>query len=457
MKYLNWRKSLLIVGGLICLHPVQAQLLKGTVPTEDIENLQVAYAPDGDMIGCIYIDLKPDEHGNFSFDVDMPVQHCDVGLYVNDEIFGVHLEKGKTAVVRLCSNKGKYVIEFEGANAQLSRYYTNYLQAFDIMKYFSIDENESHPPQYYYDLLNSEYAVLKDQLLKLDNEQWRTYYTKLSEGMYVWSKLRILLDQAYDEGKKATEYPFYNEAIAAIDPNDEMNIRNNLIFLWLGAIKEAGEEKDASYRSMDAVEKLVTNLSVRYCLTRYIAHSFFSFEAPTSNVEKFWTRYQSFAKDFPQLIEQYREKATSFKITAQNSTIPYDPVMTRPDGTTCMLSDLFGSFIYIDVWATWCVPCRKEIPHLANLVEHFKGNDKIQIISISIDEKRDLWLKMLDKDKPGWSQFILSSEEEKKFTSAWGIGGIPRFIMLDKEGRIFSVDAIRPSNEKIISTIEEQL
>jgi len=441
----------------MCLYPAQAQLLKGTVPTEGLESLQVAYAPDGDMIGCSYIDLKPDGQGNFSFDINMPVQHCDVGLYVNNEIFGVHLEKGKTAVVRLRRNGDKHIAEFEGDNTKLSYYYSAYLQTFDIMKYFSADESENRPSQYYYDLLDREYATLKDQLPKLDNKAWRVYYTKLSEGMYTWSKLRILLDQSYEEGKKASDYPFYNEAIATIDPNDEMNIRNNLIFLWLGAKNQAGEEKDASYRNMDTVEKLVTNPTVRYCLTRYIAHSFFSFEAGTSDVKKFWTRYQSFAKDFPQLIEQYREKAASLKTTAQNSVIPYDPVMTRPDGTNCKLSDLFGSFIYIDVWATWCVPCRKEIPHLEKLVEHFKGNNKVQIISISIDENRDAWLKMLDKDKPGWTQFILSPEEEKKFTSSWGIGGIPRFIMLDKEGRIFSADAIRPSNEKIISTIEEQL
>ncbi|WP_321479811.1 TlpA disulfide reductase family protein [uncultured Bacteroides sp.] len=457
MKHLNLRKLLFITGGLICLSTVHAQLLKGTISAKGLESLQVAYAPDGDMTGCSYIGLKPDEMGTFSFDVDLPVQHCDVGLYVNNEIFGVHLEKGKTAIVHLQRNGDKYTAEFDGDNAKLSRYYSAYLQAFDIMKYFSADEKDSHPSQYYYDLLDREYATLKNQLSKLDDKQWHAYYAKLSEGMYTWSKLRILLDQSYEEEKKVTEYPYYNKAIAAIDPNDEMNIRNNLIFLWLGAIKESSEGKDAPYRSMDMVEKRVTNPAVRYCLTRYIAYSFFTFEAGTSDVEKFWARYQFFAKDYPQLIEQYSEKASSLEKIAQNSAIPYDPVMSRPDGTTCKLSDLFGSFIYIDVWATWCVPCRKEIPHLEKLVEHFAGNNKIQIISISIDEKRDPWLKMLNRDKPKWPQFILSPEEEQKFMDAWGIAGIPRFIMIDKEGRIFSADAIRPSNGEIISTLEKQL
>lgn len=60
-------------------------------------------------------------------------------------------------------------------------------------------------------------------------------------------------------------------------------------------------------------------------------------------------------------------------------------VMTAPDGRVVRLSELFGKFLYIDVWATWCGPCCAEISHLEKLVERFAGNDKVRFVSISSD------------------------------------------------------------------------
>ena len=79
------------------------------------------------------------------------------------------------------------------------------------------------------------------------------------------------------------------------------------------------------------------------------------------------------------------------------------------------------------------------------------------IISISTDEDRDKWLQKIRKDNPAWPQYILDGEEGQRFLSGWGIGGIPRFIMLTSDGRIFSADAMRPSDERIVETIEAQL
>ena len=109
------------------------------------------------------------------------------------------------------------------------------------------------------------------------------------------------------------------------------------------------------------------------------------------------------------------------------------------------------------MWATWCGPCCAEIPYLEKLVAHFKGNDRVQFISISVDANKKAWQAKLEKDKPEWSQFILSSKDAKAFQEAWGISGIPRFIMIDKNGKIFEADAMRPSDEGIIEFIEEQI
>ena len=115
-----------------------------------------------------------------------------------------------------------------------------------------------------------------------------------------------------------------------------------------------------------------------------------------------------------------------------------------------------GKFTYIDVWATWCGPCKKEIPFMAQLVEKFKGNDKVMFLSISIDEDVKAWKAMIEKDQPQWPQYNINKDTAKQFSADWGITGIPRFIMIDKNGNIFAADASRPSDEKTAQTIEEQ-
>ena len=95
--------------------------------------------------------------------------------------------------------------------------------------------------------------------------------------------------------------------------------------------------------------------------------------------------------------------------------------------------------------------------HLEKIVEQYKGNDKVKFVSISVDRNQSAWLKKLENDQPDWEQYILSPEEEQLFMSNWGIGGIPRFIMINKEGRIIQSDAYRPSDDRLIETINTQI
>lgn len=93
---------------------------------------------------------------------------------------------------------------------------------------------------------------------------------------------------------------------------------------------------------------------------------------------------------------------------------------------------------------------------MAQLVEKFKGNDKVMFVSISVDENVNAWKEMIAADKPAWPQYNINKDTAKQFMTDWGITGIPRFIMIDKNGNIFAADASRPSEEKTANTIDEQ-
>nr|WP_320022585.1 TlpA disulfide reductase family protein [uncultured Draconibacterium sp.] len=449
---------------LIC-NVSKAQLLKGIINADSIPILQIAYTPDGDVINTTYHKLQPDKDGKFSFNTDLIDQTCDVGVYVGEEIFGAHLEKGKTTNIYLEKKSGKenFEIRFGGDNVELSKVYNAYTQAFDIFKYFSIDPALSKSFQEYRDILQKEYTALNKKLATIKDDQWQAYYIKLSEGMYKWTQIRLIMDECFEENIPLAESPEYLELINAIDPNDEASLRTNLSVAWLGGkVKQSmdGNDDDNTpyfVECMELVENQITNPKVRTSLTRYIPYLYFTMGAGKGDVNVFWNRFKIFAKDYPELISDYESNVKSFVEIKKGDDVPYNPVLTKTDGTTCKLSDLSGYLVYIDIWATWCVPCVKEIPHLEKVAEHFKGNDKIKIISISVDENRDAWLKKLAKDQPEWEQYILTPEEEEKFMKAWNIGGIPRFIVLDKDGKVFLADAPRPSNEELIGTLESQL
>lgn len=124
------------------------------------------------------------------------------------------------------------------------------------------------------------------------------------------------------------------------------------------------------------------------------------------------------------------------------------------DGKTVKLSDLRGKYVYIDVWATWCGPCRGELPHLKKLEEKYHGKD-IHFVSISTDKDKKAWENMVRKDQMKGIQ--LHQGGDRSFSKAYIINGIPRFILIDREGKIISADMTRPSNPETAKKFDELL
>ncbi len=115
-------------------------------------------------------------------------------------------------------------------------------------------------------------------------------------------------------------------------------------------------------------------------------------------------------------------------------------------GGKTSLADLKGKYVYIDVWATWCSPCKKEIPFLQALEKEYHGKN-IAFVSISVDQKKEAWTKMVADKKLGGIQLHYGGD--RSFSEAFAINGIPRFILLDDEGNIVDADAPRPSSDEI--------
>jgi thiol-disulfide isomerase/thioredoxin len=119
-------------------------------------------------------------------------------------------------------------------------------------------------------------------------------------------------------------------------------------------------------------------------------------------------------------------------------------------GGKTKLSDLKGKYVYIDLWATWCAPCRAEIPYLQKIEEKYHGKN-IEFVSISIDKAKDneKWKKFVTDKKLGGVQLFADKDWESEFVVNYGVTGIPRFILIDPQGNILKSDASRPSDPEL--------
>lgn len=111
------------------------------------------------------------------------------------------------------------------------------------------------------------------------------------------------------------------------------------------------------------------------------------------------------------------------------------------DGKSISFSDIYkpGRMMLIDFWASWCVPCRMEIPALKELYKnyHDKGLD---ILSISLDTKADAWHKALEKEQMPWMQVSTLEGFNSEPALKYAVHAIPFIVLIGKDGKISLVN-----------------
>ena len=124
------------------------------------------------------------------------------------------------------------------------------------------------------------------------------------------------------------------------------------------------------------------------------------------------------------------------------------------DGNEFSLASFKGNLVYVDVWATWCGPCKAEIPSLQKLETDYHAKD-ITFMSVSVDTDKEAWEKMVADKELGGVQ--LWADGWSKITKEYAIFGIPRFMLFSADGNVISTNAPRPSSEDIRELLDANL
>ncbi len=211
--------------------------------------------------------------------------------------------------------------------------------------------------------------------------------------------------------------------------------------------------KNPNERKFDVINKEITN---DYIKQRLLHNSMLLLLKRGDNLDANYNKYMAVVTDkvYKAEIASSYNDLKLFDVGGSSPLFVYNDVNDKQ----IALSSFKGSYVYIDVWATWCGPCIAEIPSLKTVEEKY-GSKNIKFVSVSIDQKKDIgkWKKFVSDKSLGGVQVITEDAVNSAFIKHYGINTIPRFILLDPEGKIVSTDAARPSNPALQTQLDKLL
>jgi len=136
-----------------------------------------------------------------------------------------------------------------------------------------------------------------------------------------------------------------------------------------------------------------------------------------------------------------------------------DFTATDSQGKEFHLSDLKGKVIYLDTWATWCVPCLAEFEHSKAMIEHYRKNEKVVFLFVSVDANIQKWQSFLQNGKAPNGLHINQQNEGQgpSIFELYRMRGIPHYVLIDQSGKIKASNAPRPSSKESYKLIDSLL
>lgn len=236
----------------------------------------------------------------------------------------------------------------------------------------------------------------------------------------------------------------------------------------LKATKVASEKEKLDYyidnlyniSDRNDVAQLKANLN----FTKKHPYSLYSFQLVQQEISRqpgknFYDEYEAIYKNASTEIknsESGKKMADQLKYFKQSKVGSIAPLFSGNDinGKPIALSDFKGKYVLIDFWASWCAPCREELPYIKKAYTNYKKLG-FEIISVSIDSDLErLKIAILKEDIANWKHFS-TAQNNTKIEKDYFLNGIPHKILIDKKGKIIGKWKGSGNLNKI--TLENQL
>ena len=143
-----------------------------------------------------------------------------------------------------------------------------------------------------------------------------------------------------------------------------------------------------------------------------------------------------YADDYPGEIAFVRQQTAGLASFTVGAPAPLFTAET-PEGDSVSLEDLRGQVVLLDFWASWCGPCRRENPNVVRMYHKYKDQG-FEILGISLDDRRERWLKAIADDELDWLHVSDLGGWSSVYGRLYGVTSIPQTVLLDREGNILA-------------------
>ncbi|WP_343307221.1 TlpA disulfide reductase family protein [Chitinophaga niabensis] len=208
-----------------------------------------------------------------------------------------------------------------------------------------------------------------------------------------------------------------------------------------------GDEKDSAMKA--SLVRSFVALHPDYYLSLV---KFFEMVSNES-VDRAERRFEAFA---PQLRHSVLGKKVAELIKIRQHILPGqmapEIIATTAEGQPFKLSDLKGKYVFIDFWASWCGPCRKESPNLVKAYARFKDKN-FEIVSFSLDRDAAAWKAAAKEDGYTWPQVSDLKEYQGEAARNYMVVFVPKCFLLGPDGKIIATDLRGDALEKQLEKI----
>lgn len=348
----------------------------------------------------------------------------------------IFTERGKDLAVRFTRvvNPGASRYSFEGGSAGENQYMEDQIRR----KIFVINQQSGEN-----DVIRLFNDSIRQRVTDLQSLGLSPVFTRLEAERQRYNILRSF--SRYNKWDKAL-YPYLKEQLKE---NPELLVTEDYQAFLLDGLYAIGSEGLVPYtphgHAKSQLEYIVRNIqdttvadfALNSVLSRYMEKR--GAEAIEELMDMFRQKVHS-----PRVKQSVEELYSKWNRVAKGKTIPEFTFLDVNDQEVS-LSEFKGKYVYVDCWATWCGPCKQQLPALQQLEYKYKGKD-IVFVSISSDSDRNKWKNMVKTQKLGGVQLIEKVSTRSEFSDFFMINAIPRFIVLDKEGKVFDMNAPRPTD-----------
>jgi peroxiredoxin len=144
-------------------------------------------------------------------------------------------------------------------------------------------------------------------------------------------------------------------------------------------------------------------------------------------------RESQYGKEWRLLVEQ--------TLFANSGDSAPNFALTDIKGDSVVLEKYKGKYVILDFWASWCRPCRADLPYLGKVYDKYKDKQEgLEIISISIDNNYALWTETVFKEYMPWVNVIDNTDKTYSIARLYNVGFIPASFLIDPNGKIMDTN-----------------